>query len=272
MRKIIVKFGYRLYVSIFAHRFWYRFNLDLYHLALRGLGILNIENDKLSGERCFLKKVLGNTRKLTIIDVGANVGNYALLAKSINTNAVIHAIEPMPNTYKRLNTNTQGIEGIKTYNIGMGKSKEQLTMYDYDDEGSEQASMYQEVITDFFNRQNVKQFNVEVIPLDEFCIAHQINTVNLLKIDTEGYEYNVLIGAKKMLAEKRIEVIHFEFNIMNVVSKVFLRDFLSLLNGYSLFRLLPSGVLPIKKYDPIQHELFAFQNIIAIRNDLTLFS
>jgi FkbM family methyltransferase len=236
----------------------------------------NSKNEKLSGERFFLTKMLksskNNNNHSIVVDIGANVGNYTLLVKSINRNVIIHAIEPMPNTYKLLNANISGIDGIKTYNLAMGKDREQLTMYDYNDENSEHASMYKEVITELHNSQNVKQFNVEVIPLDEFCITHQIDTINLLKIDTEGYEYNVLLGAKRMLVEKRIEIIQFEFNEMNVVSKVFFRDFLFLLNNnYSLYRLLPSGVLPIKKYDPILHELFAFQNIVAVRNDIKLF-
>ena len=48
MRKVIIKLGYRLYMSIFAHKCWYKLNLYLYHLIIRGLGMSNSKNEKLS--------------------------------------------------------------------------------------------------------------------------------------------------------------------------------------------------------------------------------
>jgi FkbM family methyltransferase len=275
MKTIICKIIYELYVLFFARTFWYKLNIFLYNLSIRGLGVLNYENNKKSGERFFLEKLLHhnshNHDDYTIVDVGANVGNYALSAKSINSNVIIYAIEPMPNTYQVLTANVSGTNGISTYNMAIGEQKGKLAMYDYGDENSSHASIYKEVITDIHSSQKVKEFFVDVVSLDEFCAVNQIENINLLKIDTEGHEYSVLLGAKRMLEEKRIEVIQFEFNEMNVVSKVFFRDFIHLLNDYKLYRLLPSGVLPVNEYIPVQHELFAFQNIVAVKNDMNLF-
>jgi len=47
-----------LYQSVFARRVFYPFNKLLYLLSLRGLGVLNFESDKLSGERFFLSYAL----------------------------------------------------------------------------------------------------------------------------------------------------------------------------------------------------------------------
>ena len=50
---------------------------------------------------------------------------------------------------------------------------------------------------------------------------------------------------------------------MNIVSRVFFRDFRLVLNNYDFYRLLPGGVILLGDV-PLSTELFAFQNIIAI--------
>ena len=50
---------------------------------------------------------------------------------------------------------------------------------------------------------------------------------------------------------------------MNIVSRAFFRDFRIILKDYDLYRLLPSGVIRLGD-SPVQTELFAYQNIIAI--------
>ncbi len=71
-----------------------------------------------------------------------------------------------------------------------------------------------------------------------------------------------------MIEANTIDVIQFEFNEMNVISRVFMRDFFTLLPNYRIYRLLPDGVIAFQTYDPIFMEVFAFQNIACIRRDL----
>ena len=73
------------------------------------------------------------------------------------------------------------------------------------------------------------------------------NDIDLLKIDTEGNEFNVLKGAKKLFEFNKIKAIHFEFNQMNIVSKSSFKDFWDLLNeNFIFYRILPRGrLLPI---------------------------
>jgi len=49
---------------------------------------------------------------------------------------------------------------------------------------------------------------------------------------------------------------------MNVFSRVFMHDFFELMKGYRFYRLLPHGLLPLKRYIPLT-EIFAYQNIVA---------
>ncbi len=65
-----------------------------------------------------------------------------------------------------------------------------------------------------------------------------------------------------MLSNGKIEVIQFEFNEMNVVSRTFLKDFYDILSNYDLCRLDSNKLIPLFKYES-KNEIFQFQNFLA---------
>ena len=75
----------------------------------------------------------------------------------------------------------------------------------------------------------------------------------------------VLEGARELILGKMINIIAFEFNEMNVISRVFLKDFFNILPEYNFFRLLQDGYISLS-YSSL-NEIFAYQNIIAVRKD-----
>ena len=89
----------------------------------------------------------------------------------------------------------------------------------------------------------------------------------MLKIDTEGYESEVLKGASRMISNELIDIIQLEFNEMNVISKVFLKDFYNMLPGYNFFRLDSNRLIALNNYNPA-NEIFLFQNIVAVKQNL----
>jgi len=52
--------------------------------------------------------------------------------------------------------------------------------------------------------------DVDIVTLDEFCFAREIEKVNYLKIDTEGEDLEVLRGGENMLKEQRIDFVEVE--------------------------------------------------------------
>ncbi len=257
----------KIYRFFFAKTIFEKWNMLLYRLSLSGLGVLNSENSRVSGEEYFLKKYLHLTAPGgVIIDVGANAGEYSLTCAELRPDANVFAFEPHPKTFQVLLGSLSGANA-HCYNKAVGRAAGTLELFDYDDQdGSPHASVYKEVI-EGIHKGNAVSHKVEVVSLDDFIKAQGLKDICLLKIDTEGHELEVLKGAAETIDLGSIGAIQFEFNEMNVISRCFLSDFVDILADYDLYRLLPSGMIKIK-YDSFHGEIFAYQNIVAINRNM----
>jgi len=253
-----------LYQFVFARKRFYRLNRFIFRLALRGIGVFNYESARLSGEEWLLEKFCKNKLK-TVIDVGANVGEYSKSVIQNNAGVRLFAFEPHPVTFDALLPKAAEL-GYTAMNLAVGAEKGFVELFDYaTDDGSQHASIHRSVIEDIHRSQSISH-RVAITTLDAFMGESGVEKVDLLKIDTEGNELQVLSGARQALADGRIELIHFEFNVCNVISRVFMKDFYELLSNYIFFRMLPDGMvrLPVYGADVTDLEIFAYQNILAI--------
>jgi FkbM family methyltransferase len=262
----IKQFLIKLSRWLFARKKFFKLNRLLFLFSLRGLGILNYENEQVSGEEYFLKSLLRDESGLVIFDVGANVGRYATKIKSLSPKTDVYAFEPGPQAFKHLECAALDY-GYYALNVACGDKLGEMELYDYlgSDSGSEHASLYREVL-DKIHHHEAQAVTVKVITLDQFIESAGLTNIHLLKVDTEGHELKVLMGAQKAIESATIDIIQFEFNSMGVISRVFMADFYDLLKGYTFYRMLPDGLAPLGEYTPIHCEIFDFQNIVAIRN------
>ena len=56
----------------------------------------------------------------------------------------------------------------------------------------------------------------ELYTVDDFCIAHSVQRIDILKSDTQGYDLNVFKGASWMMREGRIGLVFTEINFDNI--------------------------------------------------------
>ncbi len=261
---------YRLYGTLFGSPRFANFNRLLHRLALRGMGVYNYENSRISGEEWVVVNIVRNLgSNLVIFDVGANVGDYSrLMVNSGVSVKQIFAFEPHPKTYQRLVDNTNDLQNIVCVNIAVSDSAGEVSFYDRDvDDGTSHASIHADVFSDIYRVQH-REYRVNADTLDVFCANESIEYIDFLKIDVEGHELNVLRGAEKMLEEKRVRAIQFEFTQLNAAVGVFFKEFWEKLSPhYRVYRLLPHGLLPIDEYDPPLCEIFGYQNSLTILKD-----
>ena len=254
--------------TFFTKTYFYKINKFLYLLSVKGMGIDNKFTLVHKGDKMLMTKLLKKTGKQIVIDVGANVGNYAEEVLNYNPDIDLYAFEPHPKTFLTLQEKAKK-HGFKTINKGCANTIGKLKFYDYaNNDGSEHATLLEGVFSDLYNNNETIVHEVDVTTLDAFIIEYNIEHVDLLKIDTEGFEFSVMSGCLESIKNNKIKAIHFEFNSMNIISKVFMKDFIKILPQYSFYRVLPNGLLKVEQHNILLTEIFGFQNIVAINNQI----
>jgi FkbM family methyltransferase len=267
MKHSLFRMVVRIYRALFARKRLYAVNRLLFNLSLRGIGVLNDEDRNLAytGEEHLLRRVARSWRtRPTVLDVGANVGEYAKRVMRLAPDSSLYAFEPHPKAFVELQRQAN-LYGYTALNVACGERKDTVLLYDYQaHDGSPHASLHEGVI-EALHRAPSTSTAVEMITLDDFLRERGISKVDLVKIDTEGNELKVLEGLRTSITGGMVDMIQFEFNAMNVFSRAFFRDFWAFLPHYDFYRLLPDGPVSLGEYSPIFWELFASQNIVAVR-------
>jgi len=181
----------------------------------------------------------------TVFDVGANIGEWKRMLRDRQPDAEVHMFEPMPNTFRKQLINN-GIIDNKTINnpFGLGKEPGFIDVV-YDPTNDRLTSAVTEL-----PRKSPTYRPIMLLDGDTYCKIHQIDHIDYLKIDTEGWEMNVLRGFNHMLQERKIEAIQFEFGFANILTKDLLLDYYRLFDplDYVIGRVTQEGVR-FKRYD-----------------------
>jgi len=138
-----------------------------------------------------------------ILDVGANIGQTALSLSKHFSDSLIYCFEPVPSTFEELVTSTKALPKVKAINQALGEKINRVPM-------TAKPLAEQNTLVINGNKStsgDCETVLVDVNTLDNFCQSNKIDKINLLKIDTEGYEMNVLKGAQQLLSAHKIDYI-----------------------------------------------------------------
>jgi FkbM family methyltransferase len=142
-----------------------------------------------------------------VFDVGANIGQSAQSYRKNCTGSKIYCFEPVEETFQQLLRTVQGYDNILSFKLALSAAKGTGMMVL---EGNSDLFF---LLNTYRNGQvnggaRLEEVNLETV--DEFCAEHQIDCINLLKIDTEGGDFDVLKGAGDMLSRHQIDVVQVE--------------------------------------------------------------
>lgn len=138
-----------------------------------------------------------------IFDVGANYGQTALHYREAFKNAKIFSFEPVKESFNNLVKNTEHYKNIFSYNFAFGDEKKEVEIFLHEERFSACNSLK------FDNRDgdNAPKEIVKVMTLNDFVKENKIEYIDLLKIDTEGYELEVLKGGENILSQHSVSAI-----------------------------------------------------------------
>ena len=145
-----------------------------------------------------------------IFDVGANTGQTARkILQRISPKQIV-CFEPVAETFQQLKTNTAEMSCVECLPCGLSDedSAGQIHIYSSSVLASTcAASPIMSSESDQFERTE----SIELRTLDSVCQERGTDSIDLLKVDTEGADLRTLRGAEQLLAARRIGLIVFEF-------------------------------------------------------------
>jgi FkbM family methyltransferase len=213
-----------------------------------------------NGERWVLESLRTETIH-TVLDVGANVGNWSLMAAELLPQATIYALEVVPNTAATLRERVGAHDRIRPFSLGLAAETGTLSL-----QYNEVASTHT-TFTDYPHSWAGDRIDCPVMEGDQFLVRQGIDQVDFLKIDVEGAEHLVLQGLEESLRQGRIRFIQFEYGLVNILTHFLLRDFYELFRGYgyAVGKIYPDYV-EFRDYD-LRDEDFLGPNYLACRPD-----
>ncbi len=136
----------------------------------------------------------------TVIDIGANTGQFASAIGAILPEAQIYSFEPLPDCYQKLAKRLANHKRFKSFCIALGDEKKKINFWKSNFSPSSSVlsmtPLHKETFP--FSAQN-KLVPIQMGLLDDYLQEITLTSKTLLKIDVQGYEYKVLQGAIKIL-------------------------------------------------------------------------
>ncbi|EKD94499.1 MAG: methyltransferase FkbM family [uncultured bacterium] len=157
-------------ITVFDHKYFY---YDKYGIAFL---------QSVFTENIYLTKYI--KPESIVIDIGAHVGEFNIFCKNILKTSRVLSIEPLSESYRLLIKNIDS----KAFNYAISTHKTP-TLYTPDTT----------IMSSVLKGDSKKEEVCTGIGLDDIKEVKTLKKVNLLKIDTEGAEYNILLTAKKTL-------------------------------------------------------------------------
>ncbi len=152
------------------------------------------------GVDCFLDidKRFGRTAIKVAFDVGANIGQTALAYAREFPSAKIYSFEPVTASFEQLVAATRHVSRIHAYKLGMGSRPGEAVIHV--NPTSTKSSIK-------VSRPEDRSETIAIETVAGFSRANGLESIDLLKIDTEGYDLEVLAGAAPLLEQQRIHFV-----------------------------------------------------------------
>jgi FkbM family methyltransferase len=181
-------------------------------------------------------EVLATPAPVTVLDVGAHHGGWALEVLPRFPSAQLHCFEIEPRNREQLRATVGDDPRVVVANCGLADTTGTIDVW-YDAEHPDMTSSHA--------TENARErIACETTTGDAYLLSAGIDHVDFLKVDVEGADFAVLARFGEALAGGRIGVLQFEFTMWAAVARTWLGDFYDLLEpkGYTVGKIYPTNV------------------------------
>lgn len=261
-RSRITRLGYRAIERLLGRPLTWRLGRWLYLGARR-----DVANDaRFNGEYALLASVAARCAgNAAFFDVGACVGDWtAALRRALRDRAAtcrVHLFEPVPTHHRQLQQRfADGIAARSVHTVAMALA------------GSEGEALFHvrqpgiSSLTDLPCAGAAEHVRVKTTTVDAYMTAHHIERVELIKVDTEGSDLEVILGARGALRDGRVGLLQFEYNWRWIPAGHTLWEVFSLAKetGYLLGKVTPGRIEFYRAWHP-ELDRFVETNFVMAR-------
>lgn len=168
----------------------------------------------------------------TVIDVGANVGQFAKEIREKLPNAFIYSFEPLKECFVELKKLEQLDNKIKAFNFALGEKDDKSIIHKSSYTLSSSLLNMSDIHKDEFPyTKDSTTEEIEVRKMDDIFEKIDLKKEILIKVDTQGYEDRVINGGLKIFSIAKVIIIE--------------TSFVSLYDGQPLFNNIYSSLTSI---------------------------
>jgi len=217
------------------------------HLLLKyKLRILRIGPYSIFDFESFLYRHLAVHKRLTFLQIGANDGimNDPIYQFNVANRDVVSGfvLEPLPDIFEKLVENYKCCPGIKPFNFAIHSTQSEMILHRVKPERAAEVPVFARGIASFDvdhwkkttlvpGADFMEQVKVKCVPITDFIKSNAIDKLDLLLLDTEGYDYEILMSIDFTNIKPRI--VRFEHGVRdNVMSFDQFMQVCNYLNSY----------------------------------------
>lgn len=163
-----------------------------------------------------------------VLDIGANVGCVSILFSGLAQN--VFSFEPSPTTFKYLSANIEnaGLRNVTAFNFGLG-SKEGESTITYSPHFRAGAFVSDKLKN--IGHGTITE-TIKIKTVDGMVQEHKISKIDLIKMDVEGFEKEVITGARNVLSTfKPVTVLELNHFCLNAIQRITVPDFFDFLKS-----------------------------------------
>lgn len=131
----------------------------------------------------------------TVIDIGGHIGLFSVYAAKRSQTGKVFAFEPFVENYTRLEQHKQmnQCQNLEVINKGVDSTSGIKTLFLSPDKNTGGHSLH-------LKNQSERKVEIETVNLEEFCNQNQITTIDFLKLDCEGAEFEIVKSSESVLS------------------------------------------------------------------------